>query len=150
MDEQNRSKSPNLSRRDFNKLAAAIFSGVLVGSSLARAADKGAKSKADPTLLLKDPHVCRGLNTCKTKGKGSNNDCAGMGKCATVEAHSCKGDNACKGQGGCGEHPGQNSCKGQGDCSVPLDDKAWKKARKVYEEQMAKAGKKFGAAPKKA
>ena len=142
--------SSNLSRRDFSKLTAAAFGGVLLGSTLAaRAADdKAAKGKHDPELLLQDKHVCRGLNTCKGKGKGKDNSCAGMGNCAIVEAHSCNGENACKGQGGCGEYAGQNSCKGQGSCEVPLREKTWKAARKAFEAQMKKSGKTFGAAPK--
>jgi len=73
-----------------------------------------------------------------------------MGNCATVDAHSCKGENACKGQGGCGEYAGQNSCKGHGSCEVPLKKKAWKAARKAFEKQMKEAGKTVGAAPKAA
>ena len=103
--------------------------------------------------LLEEPHVCRGLNTCKeksgcgkTKGK---NECAGQGGCATAEKHDCKGQNVCKGQGGCGEHPGENTCKAKGACEVPLSDKTWKKARANFEAAMKKAGKKFGPAPAK-
>ena len=137
----------NLSRRDFSRLTMAAFGGVLLGTTLAgRAAEKTAEH--DPALLLQDKHVCRGLNTCKTKGKGADNSCAGMGNCAVAEKHSCKGDNSCKGQGGCGEYPGQNSCKGHGSCEVPLNEKTWKKARKAFEAQMKKAGKTFGDAPK--
>ncbi len=137
----------SFSRRDFSKLTAAAFGGVLLGATLtSRAADA---EKHDPLLLLQDKHVCRGLNTCKGKGKGGENSCGGTSKCATVETHSCKGDNACKGQGGCGEYPGQNACKGQGSCEVPLSDKTWKKARKAFEAQMKKAGKTVGEAPKK-
>lgn len=63
----------NLSRRDFGKLTAAAFGGVLLGSALsARAADKD--DKHDPELLLQDKHVCRGLNTCKGKGKGAGSE----------------------------------------------------------------------------
>ena len=72
-----------------------------------------------------------------------------MGNCAMVKAHACKGENDCRGQGGCGEHPGENNCKGMGDCAVPLSDKAWPKARKRFEELMAKEGKKVGDAPKR-
>jgi hypothetical protein len=139
--------SSNLSRRDFAQLTAAAFGGVLLGSTLlARAAEKD--DKHDPELLLQDKHVCRGLNTCKGKGKGKDNSCAGIGNCAIAEKHSCKGDNTCKGQGGCGEYPGQNSCKGQGSCEVPLSKKTWKIARKAFEAQMKKQGKTFGDAPK--
>ncbi len=139
--------SASLSRRDFSRLTMAAFGGVLLGTTLVgRGADK--KDDHDPALLLQDKHVCRGLNTCKTKGKGAGNSCAGMGNCATAEKHSCKGDNSCKGQGGCGEYPGQNSCKGLGSCEVPLKEKTWKTARKAFEAQMKKAGKTFGDAPK--
>src|SRR5262249_13747460 len=100
--------------------------------------------------LLQDPHVCRGINTCKHKGKkGTTNEYAGQAHCATVAAHDCNGMNDCKGQGGCGENPGQNECKGKGGCEVPLSDKTWPKARKRFEELMTKAGKKFGDAPAK-
>jgi hypothetical protein len=136
---------PHLSRRDFGRLTAAAFGGVLLGSALV---GRAAESEEKPASGSGDKHVCRGLNTCKSKGKGGKNSCAGMGNCATAEAHSCKGDNACKGQGGCGEHPAENSCKGQGGCEVPLREKAWKKARKSFEARMKKAGKSFGEAPK--
>ena len=56
--------------------------------------------------------------------------------------------NACKNQGGCGETPGENECKTKGACKVPLSKKAWKTARKRFEDRMKKAGKKFGDAPK--
>ncbi len=147
MHKQEEVRDTALSRRDFGKLTMAVFGGVLLGARLAASA---AEDKHDPALLLQDKHVCRGLNTCKGKGKGGDNSCAGTGKCAIAEAHSCKGDNACKGQGGCGEYPGQNSCKGNGSCEVPLSDKTWKKARKAFEAQMKKAGKSVGEAPKKA
>jgi len=140
-----RSKPPRLSRRDFGRLTAAAFGGVLLGSTLVgHAADE--EGKAAPAG--DDKHVCRGLNTCKGKGKGSKNSCAGMGNCATVDAHTCKGENACKGQGGCGGHAGANSCKGQGGCDVPLKEKSWKHARKAFEAKMKAAGKTIGEAPK--
>jgi hypothetical protein len=148
MDKREVIRDTALSRRDFGKLTMAAFGGVLMGATLAsRAAEND--NKHDPALLLQDKHVCRGLNTCKGKGKGGDNSCAGTGNCATAEAHSCKGDNSCKGQGGCEEYPGQNSCKGQGSCDVPLKEKTWKKARKAFEAQMKKAGKTAGDAPKK-
>jgi hypothetical protein len=138
--------SRNLSRRTFGRFTAAAVSGLMLGSSVLALA--AAKAEHDPSLLLLgDKHVCRGLNTCKGKGKGGDNGCAGTGQCATAEVHACKGENTCKGQGGCGEFAGQNSCKGQGACNVPLKDKTWKKARKAFEEQASKKGMKVGAAP---
>jgi hypothetical protein len=135
----------NLSRRDFGKLSVAALAGLsLTGGASFAADDK--KSEKNP--LLGDPHVCRGLNTCKGKGADKKNSCAGTGACATVKKHSCGGSNECKGQGGCGEKPGENTCKGQGDCLVPLAKEAWKKARKRFEVLMKAESKKFGDAPK--
>jgi hypothetical protein len=151
-----------LTRRALHRLALAalggLTTGAVVGCGGGTTTTKGSdanKDKSDKDAdalprLLQDPHVCRGINTCKNKGKkGSTNECAGQAHCATVKAHDCNGMNDCKGMGGCGEHPGENECKGKGGCEVPLSDKTWPKARKRFEELMAKAGKKFGDAPKK-
>ncbi|ADG69082.1 hypothetical protein Plim_3269 [Planctopirus limnophila DSM 3776] len=158
-----------LSRRELNALGLAALSGLLAGCSggtaPAPAASTASGTKPGETAaetmlvaetgnnennLLLDPHVCRGINTCKNKGKkGTTNECAGTAHCATAVAHDCNGFNECKGQGGCGEHPGENSCKGKGACAVPMTDKTWPKARKKFEELMTKAGKKFGEAPPK-
>jgi hypothetical protein len=153
----------HFNRRELNRLALAALGGLAAGAvgcsgggSATRSPDatdkdkKGGDKEADLPRLLQDPHVCRGINTCKNKGKASTtNECAGQAHCATVKAHDCNGMNACKGQGGCGEHPGENECKGKGGCEVPLSDKTWPKARKRFEELMAKASKKFGDAPPK-
>ena len=142
-----------MNRRDFTRLAAAALGGAIAGANLAGADDKKDPDKpkmkdVKKPLLLQEPHVCRGLNTCKGKGKGGKNDCAGMGACATAKAHTCGGENDCAGLGGCGDKPGENTCKGKGDCHVPLTKDTWGKARKAYEAAMKKAEKKFGAAPK--
>jgi hypothetical protein len=42
---------------------------------------------------------------------------------------------------------GLNTCKGKGECHVPLKKGTWAKARKRFEELMAKDGKKIGKAP---
>jgi hypothetical protein len=158
----------NLSRRDLCRLALAALGGLAAGALVGCVGggptrtqpvpDKTEKDKTDKAdtettalpRLLQDPHVCRGINTCKNKGKkGTTNECAGQAHCATVTAHDCNGMNACKGQGGCGDNPGENECKGKGGCEVPLSDKTWPKARKRFEELMTKAGKKFGEAPPK-
>ena len=143
---------PDPNRRDFTKLAAAALGGLVAGTALAQdKKDDKQDDKKDKTKnpFLSEPHVCRGLNTCKAKGKGEKNDCAGSSACATAKAHTCKGDNDCRGLGGCGEKPGENECKGMGECAVPLSDKAWPKARKRFEEVMEKAKKKVLPAPKK-
>ena len=157
---------PTLNRREVTRLDLAALGGLVTGAlagCVGHPTTEG-KSPADAgkdtspgtgpgeklSRLLEDPHVCRGINTCKNKGKkGTTNECAGQAHCATVAAHDCNGMNDCKGQGGCGEHPGENECKGKGGCEVPLSDKTWPKARKRYEELMTKAGKKFGDAPPK-
>jgi hypothetical protein len=153
-----------MNRRDWNRLAVATLGGLLTGvlagcggdktPAKDKEGDKGNKDKdasaAATPRLLQDPHVCRGINTCKNKGKpGTMNECAGQASCATVPAHDCQGMNECKGQGGCGNNPGENACKEKGGCAVPLSDKTWPKARKRFEELMTKAGKKFGDAPAK-
>jgi hypothetical protein len=145
-----------MDRRDFTKWATAALGGLISGTFLGcgrSSPDKDKQESGDgdkASLLLRDPHVCRGINTCKNKGKpGTTNECAGQGTCATAPAHDCQGMNECKGQGGCGNKPGENACKGQGGCAVPLTDKTWPKARKRFEELMTRAGKKFGNPPAK-
>jgi hypothetical protein len=115
-----------LSRRNFSKLTAAAFAGLLAGTAAAVAQDSEPMVLVDASLLLKEPNVCRGLNTCDGNGKGTHS-CAGQGACATVDAHSCAGENDCKGQGGCGGYPGQNTCSAKGHCAVPLSEKTWAK-----------------------
>jgi len=150
-----------IKRRDFQKLTMAAFGGMLAGTGCTPTAEEGggggeaaagsAASEtevfAEPALLLAEPHVCRGLNTCKGKGKGEQNACAGQGACAVVDAHSCHGENECKGQGGCGGYPGQNTCDGKGHCAVPLSEETWALARKQLEHLMKDAGKEIGEAP---
>ena len=153
---------PILNRRDVNRLTLAALGGLAAGllpgcgpcgNGPPPAAGPAAKDKGDDNipLLLHDPHVCRGVNTCKGKGKDGKNDCAGQGHCATVAPHSCQGSNDCKGHGGCDDHPGENECSGKGDCAVPLSVMkfTWHKARIRFEELMPKyfPDKKVGPFP---
>lgn len=140
-----------LNRRDFQRLTAAAVGGLLAGAgaSSSFAADAAPKKDAKKNPLLGEPHVCRGINMCKSLGSTKDNACAGQGACATAKAHSCHADNECRGQGGCGAKPGENNCKGMGECAVPMNAKAWKKARARFEELMGKEGKKVGPAPPK-
>lgn len=145
--------NPGLNRRDFQRLTMAALGGLMAGAGVPSGDAAAADDK--PKSLLEEPHVCRGLNTCKGKGGcggiAKKNECAGMGGCATAKKHDCGGQNDCKGQGGCGANPGENACKTKGSCAVPLEHAgAWDRARKHFEEAMKKAGKKFGPAPKKA
>lgn len=147
--------SQDLTRRRFNEITVAAFGGLMAGSlagcnkekpktETAAAVDPEAEAAAKKKA---DLHLCRGLNTCKGKGKGGNNDCAGTSTCATFAQHDCAGENACKGQGGCGEKPGANECKGKGACHVPLMDHAWDKIRKSLEEKFKADSKELGKAP---
>lgn len=140
----------NVSRRDFSKLATVAVGGMIAGSRAAMGQDakKDEGFPVDPKLLLEDPNVCRGLNSCDGKGKGDH-ACAGQSACSTVEAHSCNGMNECKGRGGCGGYPGQNACKEQGHCAVPLSKESWSLARKQFEHLMRGMDKDFGKAPRK-
>lgn len=158
----------DLNRRDFHALTMAAFGGVVAGTfagcgdaqdgktpgaktgETAGAPGETGETQADLAGIEWgiEKHVCRGLNACKGLGKGGDNDCAGMGTCATAVEHACHTHNECKYQGGCGEKPGQNACKGQGECAVPLmSESTWKKAREAFEAAMQKADKEFGAAP---
>jgi hypothetical protein len=159
-------QSENLKRRDFHKLTMAALGGLLAGGCAGSGGDSPEDAKADagdqngqaaaapqlnvdPAMLVAEPHVCRGLNTCETKGMGGKNACAGQSACASVAAHACNGMNACKGQGGCGGYPGQNTCETKGHCAVPLGDETWKIARKQFEHLMGEMKKPVGAAPAK-
>ena len=134
--------NPNgMDRREFHQLTVAALGGVIAGTSVgcnSAAPTTPAKSTSAPaaqtsapmaqvtltpemeTLIMDEPHTCRGLNSCKGKGRGEDNDCAGQGMCASVADAVCGGHNNCKGEGGCGKNPGMNDCKGKGGCHVPL------------------------------
>ena len=155
-----------LDRREFHQLTLAALGGAVAGASLGcnsggssgtatpKAATGGAKpavqlSEAAETLIMDEPHTCRGLNSCKGNGRDKENACAGQGTCASIADATCGGNNDCKGQGGCGANPGMNDCKGHGGCHIPLMDSAWETARAAFETAMTKNGKTFGAAPAK-
>jgi hypothetical protein len=175
------------SRRGFNSWIAMAMSGLVSGlMGLARESEAGeqpppptegnaaqppaaenrqdrAKKKKQPdssNLLLSEPHVCRGLNTCKGKGADGRNACAGQGVCATAPHHMCKGNNECRGLGACEEgtwpqhqpeYPGENTCKGKGGCEVPMYPnraRMWIKARNRFGAIMADMGKSIGYPPR--
>ena len=138
----------DLGRRDFHRLSLAAVSGVLAGSLFSGCkSDEKSSTASGENPMLSEPHVCRGLNTCKAKGAGGSNQCAGMGACATAKAHACAGANECRGQGGCNGTAGMNECKGHGGCNVPLKADAWKSARASFEAAMKSSGKLVGPAP---
>lgn len=143
-------------------LTFAALSGLLAAPALAVAAPEGpkppegARGKVKPpdayNPLLIEPHVCRGLNTCKGKGRDGKNACAGQGACYTAPENTCGGMNDCRGLGACDRppqagYPGENTCKGQGGCEVPMLPKKvemWKKARMRFEALMQEQGRKVG------
>ena len=158
--------SSEIGRREFHQLTLAAFGGVIAGVTVGcnQDAPTPTKNVAIPgkqpslevtltaeaaALITDDVNTCRGLNSCKGKGRDKENECAGRGTCASIADASCGGHNDCKGQGGCGTNPGMNSCKGQGGCHIPLMDSAWQTARTAFETAMKQAGKEFGTAPAK-
>ncbi len=128
-------------RRAFAKLTVAALAGLAAGSH-AVAAQNDRTAVRDP--LLSDPHICRGLNTCRGKDVTGRNQCAGTGTCATARYHPCKGHNDCRGQGGCGDAPGVNECRGWGACDVPLKPRVWSVARQHFEKVMKQQRRRFG------
>ena len=121
--------------------------------------NSGESTKA-PTTIPLELHACMGLNACKGHDRFGNNECAGMGFCATI-SHSCHALNKCRGQGGCGlfgspeqqSVPGDNPCAWYGSCAVPMNAErlctdgpskgksTWLRARAVFTERMTKVSK---------
>ncbi len=142
----------SFSRRDFGKLLAAAFGGLVAGAAIQGCGKKDTppanSGTGSNTKVAK--HACRGLNECKGKGADGKNACAGQGTCATVAHHDCGGQNDCANLGGCGANPGSNECKGHGGCHVPMKSDhgdAWKNARAAFEKRMAAKNVTVGAAP---
>jgi len=127
----------DLNRREFHSLAAAAVGGAIAGSmaGCGKTPKKGEDGKPGADGKHAEMHLCKGLNTCKGKGRDGKNDCKGMGSCATYEHHECATHNKCKGQGGCGGKVGTNACEGKGGCSVPLMDAAWKDAKDAFDKK---------------
>jgi hypothetical protein len=141
----------SLDRRKFHQLTAAALSGLATGAALGCRSEPAppATVQANAAKANPDVHLCRGLNDCKGKGKGGNNECRGQGDCATVKEHSCGSENECKGLGGCGPLAGANECAGKGGCHVPLMDEVWKTVRKRVETEWKDKQLTYGEAPPK-
>ncbi|MEX2215696.1 MAG: hypothetical protein WD768_16410 [Phycisphaeraceae bacterium] len=148
----------SLTRRDFGKLSAAAFGGLVAGAALQGCGKKEPAPGPGPgpgpgASNTPAKHACRGLNECKTQGADGKNACAGQGSCATVAHHDCGGKNDCANLGGCGENPGSNACATKGGCHVPMKSDhgdAWKNARAAFEKRMAAKKVTVGAAPPEA
>lgn len=100
---------------------------------------KTAELRADPSFAR---NACQGMNECAGKGWGGIATAKGNGACATVDLHTCGGNNSCKMEGGCGflvaesgstmggatellpadEQwvPGGNACAAKGGCQTPI------------------------------
>lgn len=100
---------------------------------------KTAALRADPSFPR---NACQGMNECAGKGWGGIATAKGNGACATVDLHTCGGNNSCKMEGGCGflvaesgstmggatellppeEQwvPGANACAAKGGCQTPI------------------------------
>lgn len=167
-------KRTDLTRRDFHRLTAAAFTGVLAGATVGcnngddggdATGQAGDAATDDPTAdgdstgngqqelvggELPEYNACLGLNQCKEYGKNpGEHECAGQGACATV-AHECAQKNTCKYLGGCDGKPAANECKNMGGCQVPLEpigDEVWQQARAAFERRMKAKGVTVGEAP---
>lgn len=166
-----------LTRRDFNRLTATAFGGVLAGTLIgcggnddddgsADAAtsttdnsttdttttDDNSPANGEQKLVggeLPEHNACLGLNQCKEHGKNpGEHECAGEGSCATV-THACRKKNSCKYLGACDLKVGANQCQGQGGCEVPFiaGEDLWKQARAAFEKRMKAKGTEVGMAP---
>ena len=96
-------KQTKLNRRDFNRLTMAALGGVVAGTAIGCGGGDDSSAPAPSTgagaevpeaageevavnFLMEEPHVCRGLNTCKGKGAGGENACVGQGACYSAES----------------------------------------------------------------
>ena len=107
------------SRRDFGKLSAAAFGGLVAGAALQGCGKKEPAPTGDGGKNVTANHDCGGKNDCKNLGGCGENP----------------GSNECKGHGGC--HIPMKSDHGD----------AWKNARAAFEARMKEKGVTVGAAP---
>lgn len=165
-------KKTDLSRRDFNRLTAAAFGGVVAGTFAGCADD--AAPQADNAPVQPDGASLtapEGSDTTTTEGEGGEpapgeetasllmgdkNVCRGLNIC---KGHGAGGENACAGTGACAtlaahECGKQNDCKGQGGCGETPGENACKGmggcAVPLKEHAWGKARANFEAAMKAA
>lgn len=144
-------KKTDLSRRDFNRLTAAAFGGVVAGTFAGCANDDGGSTAPteDGVPIPTDGDV--GSETGEPEGSGTTSVQREGGEQAVGEEtisllmgekHVCRGLNQCKGAGGGGENAcagtgacatitthkcaGNNECKGQGGCGARPGENACK------------------------
>lgn len=141
-------KKTDLSRRDFNRLTAAAFGGVVAGTFAGCANDDGggeppAGNDIPATPSEIETGELEGSGTTSTEGEGGEpavgeetasllmgdkNVCRGLNIC---KGHGAGGENACAGTGACAtiaahECAGNNECKGQGGCGAKPGENACK------------------------
>ena len=93
-------KPTGMDRREFHQLTVAALGGVIAGTTIGcnpAPTAPPAKMTTTPSLpaavpiaqvtltpemealIMDEPHTCRGLNSCKGKGRSQDNECAGQG-----------------------------------------------------------------------
>jgi hypothetical protein len=139
-------KKTDLSRRDFNRLTAAAFGGVVAGTFAGCANEGSDPAPADPAPVPgTEPEATEPAEGGTTAAEGEGGEPAAGEETASLlmgEKHVCRGLNKCKGAGGGGENAcagtgacatlaahecgKQNDCKGQGGCGEKPGENACK------------------------
>lgn len=139
-------KKTDLSRRDFNRLTAAAFGGVVAGTFAGCSNEGGGAAPTDGTteadISATDP-ANNGTGTGESEEgggesaeneetasllMGDKNVCRGLNIC---KGHGAGGENSCAGTGACAtitahKCAGNNECKGQGGCGAKPGENACK------------------------
>jgi hypothetical protein len=140
-----------LTRRDFSKLTATAFGGVLAGTVIgcggndddANSSDTvsdgdvvlsaddattptgdGSPANGEQELVggeLPEHNACLGLNQCKASGKNPGEHDCAGQSACATTSSETQGKNQCKFLGACDGKVGANACKGQGGCQVPIE-----------------------------
>jgi hypothetical protein len=109
-------RNNELNRRDFTRLSAAAFGGLMAGSMA------GCKSEPPPPTPAPSGTTPSGTTPDAGTGDGAEGETASSttpaggegGNFLLAEKHACRGLNMCKGQGAGGD----NACAGQGECAT--------------------------------
>lgn len=109
-------KRPELSRRDFNRLAVTAFGGVVAGTVVGcsggdKKASKPAGQKPARTSTM---GMSMEEKTGKPKDDAPKGDAPEDGEAVAKADNACAGLNACKGQG----KGGESACAGQSACAT--------------------------------
>jgi len=118
--------------------------------------DAPTSDKGPPTRSSRNPHICRGINTCKNKGKDRNEQRVAP---AGPLRHRCgarlqtgQDRTIARGPRWVRRAPRRGTnARARGACEVPLSDKTLAEGSQKSSRRVMKRGrgKKFGAAPAK-